>query len=94
VEYEGFMPICLTCGEEISEGIQYCPICGSPTKIAMPTEADQRRETFNPAKKVRKSRKTIWFFIGFLMIVGLLILVLVLSRIISTQLSQISSGLY
>jgi uncharacterized membrane protein YvbJ len=86
------MPVCLTCGEPVEEELKYCPQCGSPTYLKKLTEAELRKTAFKATKSSDKRRITMILF-ALIILLGLLFLVMYMSRVISVELDKIG-GFY
>jgi DNA-directed RNA polymerase subunit RPC12/RpoP len=87
------MPKCVDCGEEILVEDKYCPYCGSPTLVKVPDEAGLRRKTY-PLESVQSKRRMSWIVIIVFLLIIMLIFVIYLSKVVSTQLGKIGTGFY
>ena len=86
------MPVCLDCGAELGEEDRYCPSCGSPGKVVLPTDAELRKAPRQHS--VERRRRTMTRVFILILLVGLLIFAFMLSRMISTQMDNLGSGFY
>lgn len=87
------MPVCVDCGEKFKKGERYCPSCGSPTEVEIKTEAELR--DFAADYRPKSSRKrSIVLLLALLLFVGLLIFIVFISKMITTQVGMIGRGIY
>ncbi len=87
------MPKCLDCGEEVGEENKYCPNCGSPLEVRLPSDAELRRAEYE-FHQTPSGRSTGRILMILILIIFLILFVFIISRIISAQLEQIGSGFY
>jgi uncharacterized membrane protein YvbJ len=85
------MPKCVDCGEDLDGVEKYCPNCGSPTHVKLPTAAELRETKRDYITQANKQR-TYWLIFAVVLLIFLLFFVIYLSRLVSNQLMKISTG--
>jgi uncharacterized OB-fold protein len=87
------MSVCFDCGEEFQKKERYCPYCGSPAEVKIPTEADLR-EPMSDYRPVGSWRRFAVFLFVVVLFVGMIIFIAYISKLISMQTSQIGGVVY
>ncbi|RMF90944.1 MAG: hypothetical protein D6733_02590 [Methanobacteriota archaeon] len=87
------MAVCFDCGREFPDGERYCPFCGSPAEVEIPSDRDLRDAS--PGYSAGGGgRRLIVLLFALILFLGLLLFIVYMERLISVKTAQISASIY
>jgi len=86
------MPVCIDCGGEVPVDARYCPFCGSPVELKQAAKEKILWSAPGWREKTGPGRAALIFLLMVFLL--LLLFLYYVSRLVSNELSSITSGFY